>query len=451
MDKRIIIVVIVAILVGIGIWWVAQMPKEEKPIEVLPEVKPKIVVGDVGYGWSVKDDPKEAVKEAVSLMKQRLGEKSPKYVLCFIGIGKGNVGYDAEEVIAELRNQLGPEVRIHGGSSSLGVLTKEGFHIGEVGSLALIGVVSERMDFGVGGISLDELSPKEAGKKAIELAMENAPKEGLPQIVYMTASPGVEEEILPGIEEILGIDIPIIGGSGGDNDLTGKWWGVANDQLYKNGVVLTAVYTDLKIGYAYEHSYNVSEKKGVVTKAKGRRLYEIDGRPAAEVYNEWTGGLVEEILKEGGIILHEVAAFYPLARGVKGKGEEVFYISVMPYIVNEDKSLGLFANMEDGDEVLLLHGTWELLLNRAYSTPREAMATKAISPEKGLFGIYTFCTGTMFAVPETERAKFPVFVNNALGGIPFVGTFTLGEQIFLPGAGNRHCNLVNSMIVFSEE
>ncbi len=450
MSKKIFIGIIVIILVGVGVW-MATRPAGEKPIQIKPPEKSERVAGDVGYGWSIKDDPKEAVKEAVSLMKQGLGEKTPKYVLFFAGIGKGNVGYSPEEIIAEIRNQLGSDVQIHGGSSSLGVLTKDGFHIGEVGSLALIGVISERMNFGIGGANLDELSPEEAGKEAIKSAMESASQKGLPQIVYMTASPGVEEKILPGIEEILGTDIPVIGGSGGDNNLTGKWYEIANDKVYKNGVVLTAVYTDLKVGYTYEHSYLSSENKGIVTKSEGRVLYEINGRPAAEVYNEWTGGLVKEILAKGGTILSEVSALYPLARGVKGAGEETFYISVMPYSVNKDKSLGLFANIETGDEVALLHGTWELLLNRAYSTPKKALSIKAIPSGKGLFGIYTFCTGAMFAVPEKERAKFPVFVDNALGGIPFIGTFTLGEQIFLSGAGNRHANLVNSMIVFGEE
>lgn len=451
MSKKIIIGIIIVVLVISGIWISIKLGEKERPIQVLPPEKVEKEVKMAAEGWSTKDDPREAVREAVSMMRQGLGGKSPKYVLFFVGIGKGNVGYNPQEVVAELRDQLGPNVKIHGGSSSLGVLTKEGFHIGNVGSITLMGVASPRMDFGVAGVSLDEFSAKETGKIAIQAAIENSKKEGLPKIVYMTASPGTEEEILPGIEDVLGIDVPIIGGSSGDNDLTGKWWMFANDRIYTNGVILTAIYTDLKIGYAYEHSYLTTENKGKVTKAKGRVLYEIDNRPAAEVYNEWTGGLVKDVLKKGGAILSEVSSFYPLARGINGAGEEVFYISIMPYAVNEDKSLGLFANMEEGDEVLLLHGTWELLLNRAYSTPRKAISTKAIPPGKGLFAIYTYCTGTMFAVPEAERAKFPVFVDNALGGISFVGTFTLGEQIFLPGAGNRHANLVNSMIVFGEE
>jgi len=77
------------------------------------------------------------------------------------------------------------------------------------------------------------------------------------------------------------------------------------------------------------------------------------------------------------------------------------------------------------------------------------MAFQGFLPGKPLFGIYTYCAGTMLAIPETERPKIPLLVNNALGGVPFIGTFTFGEQGPL-GAGNHHGNLINSMVLFGE-
>ena len=53
-------------------------------------------------------------------------------------------------------------------------------------------------------------------------------------------------------------------------------------------------------------------------------------------------------------------------------------------------------------------------------------------------------------ISEEERAKMTLLINSELGGIPFIGTFTFGEQGFIPGVGNMHGNLVNSMIIFSE-
>lgn len=49
--------------------------------------------------------------------------------------------------------------------------------------------------------------------------------------------------------------------------------------------------------------YLPTNKKGIITKAQGRTIYEIDGKPAAIVYNEWTDGAISEYLEKGGIIL----------------------------------------------------------------------------------------------------------------------------------------------------
>ncbi|MHC1600020.1 MAG: FIST N-terminal domain-containing protein [Candidatus Methanospirareceae archaeon] len=120
----------------------------------------------------------------------------------------------------------------------------------------------------------------------------------------MTAAPGEEEEILAGIEEVTGKDVPVFGGSSGDNDITGKWKQFANERVYSNGISLTAIYTDLKVGWALEAGYKRSEYRGTITKAEGRTIYEIDNQPAAEVYNYWTGGkVVAEELETGCSVL----------------------------------------------------------------------------------------------------------------------------------------------------
>ncbi|MFQ6010046.1 MAG: FIST signal transduction protein, partial [Candidatus Aenigmatarchaeota archaeon] len=343
-----------------------------------------------------------------------------------------------------------PGVQVYGGTSMLSVMTKDGIHVGETGSLSMLAVSSPKIVFGVGGADVDEIpSAREAGRAAIRTAIKNAGKEGeIPKLVLMTGSVGNEEELLLGIEDVVGKEVPIIGGSAGDNDLSGAWRQFANDKTYSNGIALTAVYTDLRVGWAYEAGYLRSEKEGTITRAEGRVIYEINNRPAAEVYNEWTGGVVSEELKTGGTVLSKTS-FYPLAKVIH-KGEDVYYLSIHPLSINlPEKSLTVFTNVEEGDRILLMHGTWELLLNRAQTTSHKAMISGGIEKGEAVFGIYTFCAGTMLAIPEDERPKMPLLVKNELGGAPFIGTFTFGEQGPL-GEGNHHGNLINSMIVFAE-
>lgn len=439
-------IAITALVVG-GIW-ASCVPKkgEEVLLPERPEEQPREGrLINVGYGWSVSDSETKAVEEAISLVKMQLKNESPEFVLLF-----STVGYDSEKLLSEVGRLL-PDVQIYGGTSCLGVLSKDGFHAGEKGSLALLGISSEHITFGVSGVSIgDFTSAREAGKAAIKSAIDKAVGEGLPKIVLMTAAPGEEEEILAGIEEVIGKDVPVFGGSAADNDITGKWKQFANDQVYSNGISLAAIYTDLKIGWAVEAGYLRTENRGLVTRAGGRIIYEIDGQPAAEVYNDWTGGMVAEELETGGTVLNK-ATFYPIAKVLEKEGKG-YTVSIHPLSISaSDHSLTVFANVEEGDEVLLMHGDWELLLNRCLTTPSKALESEGLSEEDVSFAIYDYCAGTMLAVPEEERPKMPVLIKTIIRDVPFIGTFSFGEQGHIRGVGNYHNNLVNWMVVFTEK
>lgn len=409
-------------------------------------------VVSVGYGWSTKENERAAMKKAVSMAKKQLKGVMPEYILLF-----STVGYDSKRVIQEVRRSFGERIKIHGGTSSGAVFTLGGYHGGKSDSLALLAVASPRMTFGVGGASLGEVSSaREAGRKAILEAIENARKKrkDKPKLILMTAAPGKEEEILRGIEEVIGKRVPIFGGSAGDDDNSGKWEEFVNGRVYGNGVVLTAVYTDLKVGWAFESGYLRTERSGIATKVKGRIIYEIDRKPAARVYDNWIGGELSEILKteKEKLSIEAKTVFYPLAKVVQGKSGEIYYISMHPVPYGPSQEfLEVHTNVEEGDEIFLTRGGWEILLNRARTTSLEATVKGRILPRDIAFGISFFCAGTMLAIPPEERPKIPLLVKDGLVGAPFIGTFTFGEQGFLPGVGNVHGNLVSGAVVFSNK
>jgi len=446
--KKILISAVIVCLIVLAAFSCGCAEKEGEVLVLeTPEEKPKEeLLIHVGCGWSANNDEGKAVEEAVSSVKTQLGGKSPDFAVLF-----STAGYDSDKVLREVRRLL-PDVQIYGGTSCLAVQTKDGFHAGEKGSLALLAVASENIAFGVGGVSIGDFpSAREAGKAAIQAAIAATGKKDSPKLVLITGSVGREEELLAGIEDVIGKNVPVLGGSAGDNTITGDWKQFANENVYSNGISLTAIYTDLKIGWAYETGYLRSENRGTITKVKGRIIYEIDNLPAAEVYNDWTGGtVVAEGLETGGSILSD-ASYYPLAKIIKNAGKE-YTLSIHPLAINAtDHSLEVFANIEEGEEVMLMHGDWELLLNRALTTPTKALESESLSKEDVSFGIYTYCAGSMLAIPEDERPKMPVLVKTAIGDAPFIGTFTFGEQGLIRGVGNLHGNLVNSMIVFTEK
>jgi len=399
----------------------------------------------VGYGWSTSSTEKDAVNEAISMMEEGLGGKEPEYIIVFL-----TVDYNVTEIVKEISEHY-PDAQLYGGTSCTAVLTKDGYHSSTNGALAVMGIYSDNITFGVGGAEVGkEVSAREAGREAITEAISNAGWDGKPDIVLITAFPGYEEEILSGIEEVIGEDVPIFGGSAADNTIEGKWKQIANGEVYSKGVSVTAIFTDMKIGYAFESGYLITENEGIITKSSVRRIYEIDGKPAVDVYNEWTSGKVfgkYANKTSGKVIILANATFYPLAKKLAGADNTTHYISIHPESVNlSDRSISVFANVNEGDRIQLMHGTWEILLNRGQTTPSEALKRGDIERGEVAFGVYTFCAGTLLAIPEKERDKLPLLVQQTIDA-PFIGTFTFGEQGFIEGIGNVHENLANSIVV----
>ncbi len=400
-----------------------------------------------GYGYSTNKNVKIAVREAVKKLKKNV--KKPDFVLLF-----STANYDSEKLLNGIHKLLGSKIKIYGGTSSQGVMTTAGYHSSkEKRALAILGVSSSKIKFGVGAASIDKVkSPIIAGKRAVLRAIRNAGKKRIqkPSIIFITSAPGKEEMILKGIKKVVGSDVPVFGGSSADNDISGKWKQFANNKVFSNAVVLGVLYTDLKIGFQYENGFLRTQLQSTVTKANKRIIYEINHQPAAEVYNRWLNGALNDVMKTGGNILTRTTT-HPLAKVVTGKNGGIYYISIHPLAINmPEGSLTVFANVKTGDKISLLYGDWQLLMNRAYTIPIKALTRGGIAKNGIGFAIYTFCAGTLLAIPGNERWKMPKLMKNVLGDIPFIGTFTFGEQGYLPGVGNVHANLVSSIVIIGE-
>ena len=408
----------------------------------------------VAYGWSTNDDLVSAVREGVTSLKKGLEGKTPQWVLLF-----STVGYHPEEVLGQLNQLLPPGVQIQGETSCSGVMTRDGYHQGRIGSLALLGIWCPRMSFGVGACSLKEVkTPREVGREAVLRAIEKVQrgKGELPKLVFISpSSVGNEEDILAGIEDVWGRGkVPIFGGAAGDDKIEGKWRVFANDKVYSDGVVLTLIYTDMgvgytdmKLGYAFLSGFEPTDRKAAITKAKGRVIYEFDHQPAGEVYNRWIGGRLSDKLNQGGNIL--------LDTNLDPLGEKIgrfSYLLIHPKEFHpQDRSLEVFARVKEGSELFLMRGDRKMLVTRAGLAARLARSRGRIPKEDVAGGILIYCAGTMLAIPENERGKMASEVNDALGNTPFIGAFTFGEQGFFSGGINRHGNLMVSMIVFSKK
>lgn len=336
------------------------------------------------------------------------------------------------------------EAQIHGATSCLGAMTGAGVTDG----LALFAI--EDPD-GAYGSCLKSFGadPRQAARDATLEALARADRVGeKPELVWVSSTPGVEEAVLEGIQSLTGPDVPIIGGSAADNTVSGDWFVFDGAQTQAAGLVVSVMFPSRPVSFAYHNGYSPTEISGTVTRIEGRRVIEIDNRPAFDVYRDWTNGAVDitaDVAAMQSILSESTLA--PLGRNVAELDGVASYLLAHPAGADTSGALELFATVEHGETLTLMTGTKTGLVERAGRVAALARAAGRMetSPISGALMVY--CGGCMLSVQD-RLDEVVGGVAAALGDAPFAGTFTFGEQGPILGAGNRHGNLMISCIVF---
>lgn len=391
--------------------------------------------------WSTLVNTEEAIRTAYAKVQQEL-EGPPDWLAVYISVKHNS------SVVMDTLRKIAPTVPVHGSTSCLGVMTEEGFHAADGVGMGLFGLKDPTGRYGVGVLE-SGADPRASGAAVARAALDAAGiTDRAPKMIWLTCAPGVEEEVLKGIEDMMGTQVPIAGGSSADNTLAGEWKQFANGSVYSNAIVVTAMFPSTEISTCFRSGYQATDFHGVVTKASGRIIHTIDHKPAAEVYNEWTGGVIKESLGGGNVL--RLTTLYPIGRSAKKIGAVTLYRLSHPESVTADGGLSLFTSIEAGEKIVLMKGSRLGLVARSGVVAGHALEKGGISPDKVAGALVIFCAGCMLTLRD-DMEKVVARIREALGGNPFLGAFTFGEQGCLIDNTNYHGNLMTSVIVFERE
>ena len=117
-----------------------------------------------------------------------------------------------------------------------------------------------------------------------------------------------------------------------------------------------------------------------------------------------------------------------------------------------DGTLTLFTEVREGERVWAMRGTDDSVIGRAGRVARASI--DAISQERSagrLMGaLVMFCAASAVNVRE-RMPEVVAGLDVTLGSCPYLGTFTFGEQGRFLAGGNRHGNMMISVVLFVGE
>lgn len=351
------------------------------------------------------------------------------------------------DVSVELFQNVQPNAAIHGATSCLGAMTNGS------PSEPLVAFTIHDPDGAYGSAMVPfEGDVRSASALAVTRALESADRVGeQPEMVWIAATPGSEETVLAGIQDVVGREVPIIGGSAADNDVSGNWFLFDQSEKISEGVVVSVLFPSTPVSFAYQNGYAPTKRSGIATSVAGRQILEIDGRPAVDVYDEWSEGAISSLGSQSQTttILSD-STLWPLGREVSRNNGVPFYLLAHPAVALETGALELFATVDEGEELTAMTGSISGLTERAGRVASLAKSAVGQTDFTVAGALMIYCGGCMLTVKE-QLSDVVSGVSDAIEDAPFVGAYTFGEQGALVGSGNRHGNLMISCIVFWQE
>ena len=250
---------------------------------------------------------------------------------------------------------------------------------------------------------------------------------------------GVEERVLEGVTKSFSSPLPVIGGSSGDDLKLKKTLQICNNRVYENSVVATLIFTSAPLAFSLSHGWTPRKEICLVTKSKGRIVYELNNRPALDVYAELLNIKADDLLREKQIAF-KTGLKHPF--GVLTMLGECWLKH--PMEVFEDGSISFFSNVYQGTALIATDGDPNVMISTSVDSVKKAIENVGEAGAVLLFN----CVARKVLLGK--RAAEEVKRISELTDAPIVGMYTYGEQAFTRTTPVAHRNQTLSTMVMGK-
>lgn len=364
-----------------------------------------------GSGFSNAESNEQAVREAIQTALDAGNIQKPSMIFA---------ACTSDRNVAEVQGlfaQFLPDAPIHGITSSNNVL-----------------MPNQPVPNGVGCLILeappDAFTPifADDAAQAFEAAKMLADSGIQLQAVIMSTVPGSEEQAIADIQQALG-NIPIYGGTAADNDLSGAWRVFGSTGCSEKGISIVGIGSSIKIGASMMGPYAPTTVSAKMTKAEGRRVFEIDNAPAADWVYRWLGQDVEDAYQNGGMILPQTAQ-KPIGFALPS-GQ--YITGHLAGLGGAEKYVDFFCPVTEGADMVVMDSGdgpqtgYAQTLSDAVDEALQAGQLQAPSA-----GLLIYCGGMSIAVGEQLQGGLEAGLAPRIGNLPFLGMTCFGEQAYMP-------------------
>ena len=240
------------------------------------------MVTKAGVGMSRNHNPSVAGREAAQQALLKAGVAKPDFVFMF-----ASIGYDQHSLLRAVRETTGGAPL--SGCSAEGTINGDDADESNF-SVVVTAISSDELHWMKGLAAGLRADPRDAGKRVAQDLLPHLSAETIGLFVFPDGVSLSLEHFFAGLEGTLSSErfLPMWGGGAGNNYIFGEpTYQYCDDEVVSDGVSYALLSGRARASWALSHSLIPIGGERKVTRSQGNVIYEIDGKPATEVLNEY--------------------------------------------------------------------------------------------------------------------------------------------------------------------
>ncbi len=224
-------------------------------------------------------------------------------------------------------------------------------------------------------------------------------------------------ELVRGLNSQVSASVVVTGGLAGDGDRFRRTWVLHGRRPQAGFVTAVGFYGDhIRIGHGSKGGWDRFGPERRVTKSKGNVLYELDGRPALELYKEYLGDRAAGLPATG--------LLFPLALRANVSDPKSLVRTILA--VNErDQSLTFAGDIQEGTLAQLMKANFDRLVQGA----SEAATSTKLSANgcSSTLAVAISCVGRRLVLGERTEEETEATLDVLPPGTQQIGFYSYGE------------------------
>ena len=374
-----------------------------------------------GVGQSSRTDTRAAIEEAARGAMEGLSGETADLALLYATVDHAG---PLEQELTTLSLLTGtPDIV---GCSGLGILTENGEIEGESG-IAVMALASDTVRARPFGRESLKGNDAAAGQ---DIAAAVGPDQAFPDRAAGRRLPKPSRRVAGGHGSSAGHSGPLVGAAASENGSHGRTYQFYGDQVTSNSVVGFALSGGFETVIDITQGCQPVGDPMIITKADENLIFEIDGRPAFEVFVELIGKPFQQDLRRA--LAFVFAGLPPDPRQTEIEPGQY----LVRNIIGLDAQRGIVAvaqPVEAGQPLIFtLRDGQRAREDLGQMLARQAARLKGRKPRLGLY--FNCCArgSGLYGVPGIDTA----YIRQALGDVPVIGFF--GNYELGPMAGANH-------------